>query len=1856
MVRSFRELIDYLLGEISLCGERGASLADVLSFIETFYATAPENGPGAGTGLHALTGRVPNIDRRFKSRVWTWLTRHPELSVGKNREGNNLTLDEMEARSLPKSASNEENDGNSINDETTAKTVVKQEHNELRIFVSEERMWLAIAGHLPDASRVTPFEFALLSIIASRKGHGIPQPELSEISGQDKRSVPKRTDVLCERGYIEKRPVQYKSMRTSLCTLRKFAGGPLGASGASEEGVSVVDMSAVLDDIFSILKEHKLITRQDLRQKMGCRNRAKLKVLARALRKLEAIGCLRRVKALSQFSEHKRFLAIELIREPSETDKKLFFNSSKSLFASSEQDEADELEAEEEREDEDNVDGLPEDLQSKQLVKDTRRTIPQWIPGAISLPNLIFRLVDQSGSKGLTGIEVTAASMGILFRRPVEGILSRLTESWQVTQPTHLRHLALVRDSEVRGTITFFLHYSFRNYASLVSQGRKVWEAVQHMSKRGTKGLPVDAQPQVDNYGFPVNNVPTGLVNQGNSTLREGLEAGKPTDYKPTKRDPVAVEQADGTWTVQYVTDYQFKKVFQRLTALDGVSPELPSASPSIIKRKRDLDESGRTDRSHESPLPVAKRRKQVMGDQFAGMTDKERLEAQGLDESFTEYSVLCLERPEPGLYITALGKRRSTRGRPPKSRIAIFKFPSLKNFEWFTTPTVSTQPLPEESGHADEASSVVQREEVAVSRYLRKRKPSKAVVVHESDQEVGSDKEEVDNEEVWTPSSRKRGRPPKKRKVTSDVDKGPTEEEQVGKLSVGATGALGVVESDDALRDTIEEPVIAAEPMEIDQPDVTPSQSINSPKVVATAQDAMNKAAAEQDDPTGSLRPVLNKEVNANTIEPSAFEAQDSMSVDDARPISRHSATRETSSVRSTREASSAINSELGETKNVPLKGRKFRMKDRREARGGSVSILRRQIVMDIIKNCGGAHPLGTDLWYPFTTAWLKAKYKEKPDMKTVRATVGALIAAGKLRQHTFTGKNKKGLMVTKTLIADSTLDPEDPLILDMQTKMLEADPQSYFPPGSEVDPSLKKSHRRLRVAEEIPELDAGVKVSLHQTPSWALPREQKPRPRLTTLRPFGREKKRRQPRSVQRRHPNVSYLGSLSFPAPPQTELPIVIWPYPRSVVPKFSEMVPHGLTMLMNQFQFFHEATGTFGTVFQASWQSPAATPWSQAIRARIPPQRPLPENLEGILSEASQHIHPREQVYDETTDKFFTEVSTVQRWERMNRDKLKTQDINEFAYINHSIPGPFQSAPLEDTPRFAADVLASSEPLMSMEAPLTRQRYRALDHAPPGYVWDTRLQEFVPPYKVNQHVPPMKKTPRRILRLQESTRGRAEKSAAKLAEERAAIIRRQRWSAPPASLPPDVLQKLLVAIVVVRTLAGGLEGKLIEWPIIGRLFPDYPLKLLYDCGKRALARDRLQLAKLQSDFQEKFVDAYERDEVPRIDYDNLESYEWESVVHWAEEQLESPRPARMPILPATREQFDNLFEIRKEPMQNLDEIYQHPGQVTSLRKATLFSNVIFATKYQESSPPLTETARERAEDIERLNVAKSWVRANIVTPDETYNPFEARRTLERFGEELINRAIQALMTERVILHSNKGRITPGRNFDVTEPFLFALGRKRNIESTQLKRAAHFKLNILDEQFRSEGKYVLDSCAEDGDILALINLAERGRIKLLPKDPPKNIWGLTDTGYLTRMMDKAKLRFAVEAYPAGDKYIYGNPMQEAVQNTVVPKNGLEDESIEPTTVKIPLWLDVHKQFVKVLWDSAVAAVLGCVALRPGIRAEGVAGLLRPSLGKWEADLLLKWLRDVGVMEQTSSDPEPGWTVKEWWWMVLT
>lgn len=123
----------------------------------------------------------------------------------------------------------------------------------------------------------------------------------------------------------------------------------------------------------------------------------------------------------------------------------------------------------------------------------------------------------------------------------------------------------------------------------------------------------------------------------------------------------------------------------------------------------------------------------------------------------------------------------------------------------------------------------------------------------------------------------------------------------------------------------------------------------------------------------------------------------------------------------------------------------------------GGSMGVLRRKIIMEIMETCGGVFPGVRELLLPFITAWHKLDKTGKPDARTLQTALNYLVGSAKIRQITFTFQTNKGLMVTRTMLALAEIGPSDLKVKDMQRKIEKIHPSIYLPPEAEFDEALR-------------------------------------------------------------------------------------------------------------------------------------------------------------------------------------------------------------------------------------------------------------------------------------------------------------------------------------------------------------------------------------------------------------------------------------------------------------------------------------------------------------------------------------------------------------------------------------------------------------------------------------------------------------------------------------------------------------------------------------------------------------------------------------------------------------------------------
>ena len=142
--------------------------------------------------------------------------------------------------------------------------------------------------------------------------------------------------------------------------------------------------------------------------------------------------------------------------------------------------------------------------------------------------------------------------MGDHIKKPLDEYVSRLVQSWQISQPLYIRHLSIVRDTVLKGKTQIYMYYTYENFKKLVEGGTGFWEAVATIPSEVRIGTNVaaslDAKPDVDEYGFPRIEEGQFVGRHNDATLEECVSALKVDPLHISASDPVLKKQANGSY------------------------------------------------------------------------------------------------------------------------------------------------------------------------------------------------------------------------------------------------------------------------------------------------------------------------------------------------------------------------------------------------------------------------------------------------------------------------------------------------------------------------------------------------------------------------------------------------------------------------------------------------------------------------------------------------------------------------------------------------------------------------------------------------------------------------------------------------------------------------------------------------------------------------------------------------------------------------------------------------------------------------------------------------------------------------------------------------------------------------------------------------------------------------------------------------------------------------------------------------------------------------------------------------------------------------------------------------------------
>lgn len=948
----------------------------------------------------------------------------------------------------------------------------------------------------------------------------------------------------------------------------------------------------------------------------------------------------------------------------------------------------------------------------------------------------------------------------------------------------------------------------------------------------------------------------------------------------------------------------------------------------------------------------------------------------------------------------------------------------------------------------------------------------------------------------------------------------------------------------------------------------------------------------------------------------------------------------------------------------------------------GGSSAVLRRKIILDIVEECGGAVPFDqVPLWKAYTTAWQAAGQQSKPDSRTIQTGAKSLCENGKLKKIAFAFKDHNGLMSTSNILAKAELGATHPVIRELQHKMSEAYPNAYTPPQMKIDEDIRSYTRRgdiqgLQTPHQIDTSSTSVETSLipAEVRSKAKPGAA---PRNAGLQRSGPNKARTLEQSK-----SPSLLDDLQ--APDGLEFSNA----------QASEALRFDTNAMDNHLMQSPGRSTLHSGIPSTKRGRKSGSGSTKVVWKTSPWSGMLANCLQDILSSCERIVnrdHSKE--LDPDWSLFEWEVDAVASWEQKSEKKFE-QKQSSWSFINHYTGKNFETASLESTPilfgeMLLCDPIPKAQPRRSARSPKptasfsstpgTRPRRRTAINRPYHSKVVTLRGDFskiVPRQESTQSTSilsteiglPSKKRNYEPSAYQSRKRRRVEQDPEYISNkngDRATVsnsfkgpIRRSRGTQHLRNMSQELIYRIVVTVVVVRTLTGGLDRH-VDWNIVMLCFPNEDPVWVRERWKTLHEKFRRDIASLTDDLQEQYCDAYLDGNVPGIDFDNIGGNDWAGIVDWALKTLSKGPSRAIEDLPVSRDELAEMKNMAFQEHRGMRELLGYNINATLPMREAAHASIVFAKTVTAStmSPPSFGPDLLDKED-EQLNVAKSWALATALTTEEDFDAKACHAKLSKLAktpkasEALLEQALKILTLDKAVTRNRESNAgVSGRSCVASKTFYESLDTRRTIQATLLRQAAVFKRDMLDPAFVAGDQFVFQpACVEDGDMIAVLNLVSSERIKVrIGPDVPKNRYGLSlEAGYQTRRLEKDKLSFTVLLEVVEGRYVFGDP----IETQILPAPGLtggEDEK-----AAIPIWMDIHGNFQEGLWELIVCALVGLVSTRPGVDAKELSKTLAPSLTLWETQTVLQWMNDSGIVEVSGKGRGSGWEVKEWWWLI--
>jgi hypothetical protein len=970
------------------------------------------------------------------------------------------------------------------------------------------------------------------------------------------------------------------------------------------------------------------------------------------------------------------------------------------------------------------------------------------------------------------------------------------------------------------------------------------------------------------------------------------------------------------------------------------------------------------------------------------------------------------------------------------------------------------------------------------------------------------------------------------------------------------------------------------------------------------------------------------------------------------------------------------------------------------------------KQILLEVIDECGGMIPNDYLCISDYVNARYRARVKSgQPDKKTCKEMIKSFCTNGRLKRLAFTFQRQSGVMATRTILANLDVDATSEEVARLQQNIINALPGLYVPPlGSILDASLieapssdtppslvppaKRSSasntakhkmaavRRLRTRKGARKDVLGTSparrpFTWHGSPQlvpihgsedhlalafayvaatrshtghaiWAnanvgLTDEDFLRAERTTAIPKA---------FISIRRPNVPSRGSndhtRSRNGPDKLN-----WRTQKPITSLTFNPEAHDAAM--------NEATTCAGAPKFGRSSRGRKIIWKTRESEVLPP--PFPSSLQDILDMPGQI--PRidySMTEDPVTNFFFWELDAVEYWEG-NILKIYQQRAPDWTFINHifdqwSVPGLPVYPHLQWTdPNILTTATFTPQPIYIKRAKPTRKQKpteavaEEIDHESVDSDYD--------PIAEGMAQGPIQKTRRRsslqpTRRPKESARRRRPaKPQVRPSEGERVPPERQSRPRILQNMAGEEIYRIVIAVIVVRTLAGGITGE-IDWSIVHKLCPNRDAAFLAHRWSTLLVKNRQDIASLTESMQKKYIVAYEDGEVPCVDFDDLEHTDWEAIRSWAEQKLDKNLSDDIDALPNARSELLRTTKFTFNEQQTLRDAFGPTfRQPQAMREEILARTPAAVQLYEPTDTIISLRVESEVEEEDfNLSLARSWAFATITTSEESLNHSAVTEKLmsitsdTKEADQLFDRAIKVLQRNQVITRNKN--FTPGQ-WRVNERWFEIFETRRMITASMLRKAVAWKRDVLDPAVLRGQSVLIDKMQimHDGEMVAIVNMVANGRCKITagPAGLPRGRYGLDPDAksYNTKGMSRLLTLFATTIRPT-QGYVVGDPM--AAERLEIPcwQDGGRG--------KIPCWIDMNGKVLMRIWEMVISAVVGLLSGRPGISAVEILRSLGHAVTKWEVETVLAWLAGSGFARRTEHGI--GWETKEWWWMV--